>query len=906
MKDGQRRQAEALFEEALSLSPEQRAAFLTARCSEAQRAEVEKLLEQDSLQRGSPTAPIADGSSDPSLSAPGRASLPLPARSSNGSFDHGRFLPGTVIAERYRIVGMLGKGGMGEVYRADDLELGQSVALKFLPDRLATDPASLDRFRSEVRLARQVSHPNVCRVYDIGQIDGHWFLTMEYVDGEDLSLLLRRIGRFSRDRAIEVARQLCLGLEAAHEKGVLHRDLKPANVMVDGRGKILITDFGLAQFAESVDAQDIRSGTPQYMAPEQLVGSEVTRRSDIYSLGLVLHEVFTGKPVWEADSLAELVRKREGSTTQTPSSHVDDLDPAVERIIQRCLQADPASRPGSALAVAAALPGGDPLAAVLAVGDTPSPELVAAAGGEGALPPAVAVVLLGVLLAGLALGLVHPAMRTLSDQLPVQPEFLARDAQELLESLGLRDPADPPQGSAYGFREVPRSAARVEFWYRESPEVLHPEKSLQPRVSLEDPPFTRPGMVTLRLDPSGALRELQVVPSSEATGSRADTIPPDERDWRPLFRSADLDMGDSTEVPDADWIPPVHADQRLTWEVEGPEGETCSVQLATWRGRPVFFSVVPAGDDSSAEARESEYDVDLYRALTGTLFLIVVLAAAPLTLRHLREGRADRKGAFRLGMFFFVTSLTSWVLGSTHVPHAGLELRHFLNGLMLSTWSGMSMWLFYLALEPYARRLWPQALITWSRLLRGRATDPALGRDLLIGGAFFSVWIVMSTVKRLADDTLGLPYDPRPELSLASLSGERFLMAHMLFILSKAVGDAVFFLFQLLLLRVLLRKGWLAIAVFTIVWSLVWSMGRAPTAWFIAPPVFVSIGILLTRYGLIASIVPLFCLYVIFFVPMTPDTSVWYWDTSFYAILAVVALGAYAFWVSMGRRSQAA
>jgi serine/threonine-protein kinase len=123
-----------------------------------------------------------------------------------------------VLADRYRIVGLLGKGGMGEVYRADDLELGQSVALKFLPRRLADDPQALERFRGEVRLARQVSHPNVSRVYDIGLADDLWFLSMEYVDGEDLAHLLPRIGRFSHERATELARQLCLGLHAAHEK----------------------------------------------------------------------------------------------------------------------------------------------------------------------------------------------------------------------------------------------------------------------------------------------------------------------------------------------------------------------------------------------------------------------------------------------------------------------------------------------------------------------------------------------------------------------------------------------------------------------------------------------------------------------------------------------------------------
>src|SRR3954471_6682080 len=186
----------------------------------------------------------------------------------------GRFAPGTLLAGRFRIVAPLGRGGMGEVYRADDLKLGQTVALKFLPDALMHDPARLAQFHNEVRVARTISHRNVCRTYDIGDADGRPFLTMEYVDGEDLASLLKRIGRFPQEKAIEVARQICAGVAAAHERGVIHRDLKPANVMIDGDGHVRITDFGLAALVGATE--NIRSGTPAYMAPEQLAGREVT------------------------------------------------------------------------------------------------------------------------------------------------------------------------------------------------------------------------------------------------------------------------------------------------------------------------------------------------------------------------------------------------------------------------------------------------------------------------------------------------------------------------------------------------------------------------------------------------------------------------------------------------------
>jgi serine/threonine-protein kinase len=198
----------------------------------------------------------------------------------------GRLPPGVVLAGRYRIVGLLGRGGMGEVYRADDLKLRQAVALKFLPPSVAGD-RRLARFYDEVRIAREVSHPNVCRVHDLGEADGHHFLSMEYVDGEDLASLLRRIGRLPADKGLEIARQLCAGLAAAHEKGVLHRDLKPANVMIDGRGRVRLTDFGIADLAERIRS-GTGAGTPAYMAPEQFAGREVSVRSDVYSLGLVL------------------------------------------------------------------------------------------------------------------------------------------------------------------------------------------------------------------------------------------------------------------------------------------------------------------------------------------------------------------------------------------------------------------------------------------------------------------------------------------------------------------------------------------------------------------------------------------------------------------------------------------
>ena len=292
-----------------------------------------------------PTQPI-----DPAEGSPG------PRRTETETNPDGGVRSGELFAGRYRIVDRIGRGGMGEVFRAEDLELDQTVALKFLPAVIENDPDRRARLRNEVRAARSVSHPNVCRVYDIGESEGRLFLSMELVDGEDLACLLHRRGRLPFDEALGIARQIAFGLAAAHECGVLHRDLKPANVMIDSRGIARIADFGLAELSASVRDHRAREGTPSYMSPEQLEGREATSASDLYALGLVFYELFTGEKLGGGRSVKEpgLVQ----STALELPPLLDDLDPSIGRIIRRCLEADPARRLATARSAAAALPGG--------------------------------------------------------------------------------------------------------------------------------------------------------------------------------------------------------------------------------------------------------------------------------------------------------------------------------------------------------------------------------------------------------------------------------------------------------------------------------------------------------------------------------------------------------------------
>jgi len=440
------------------------------------------------------------------------------------SIDDARFVPGTILAERYRIGGLLGRGGMGEVYRADDLKLDQPVALKFLPDHLLSDSSALARFHREVRVARQVSHQHVCRVYDIGEVDGRHFLSMEYIKGEELSSLLRRIGRLPADKATEIARQLCAGLAAAHNRGVLHRDLKPSNVMIDDAGNVRITDFGLAGLEEEIRSEEIRAGTPAYMSPEQLAGKELTVKSDIYSLGLVLYEVFTGKKAFDAPTIGQLLDLRRSDTTPTtPSSLVQNIDPLVERVILRCLDKDPEKRPASPLQVAASLPGGDPLAAALAAGETPSPEMVAATPKEGVLRPGVALACLASVLVGFVLIIWLSGKVDLHRRVPFEksPEALRERASAIVNRLGY---TDPPADRTYGFNtnddyftyvvdhdssptrwnqvSTGRPAA-LYFWYRQSPRYLVPVHQNNVRATPDDPPPTVSGMVNVSLDTLG-------------------------------------------------------------------------------------------------------------------------------------------------------------------------------------------------------------------------------------------------------------------------------------------------------------------------------------------------------------------------------------------------------------------
>ncbi len=348
-----RQKAEKIFEAALDLQTDERSAYVDAACGDdpelraavkrllAADAEAEGFLHQPAIDMVQPFDSEEDDSRTPTL-------RDVPTR------EEPRFVPGHRLAERYRIVHLLGRGGMGEVYRADDLKLCQPVALKFLPAGLTTSRVASEHLLDEARLARRVTHPRICRIYDIGEAEGLLFLSMELVEGETLAELLRRIGRLPPERAVEIALEVCEGLAEAHAQGILHRDLKPANLLLDADGHVRISDFGLALLVDSMRGPEVRSGTPAYMAPEQHLGREVTERSDIYALGLVLYEMLIGERPFGGHG-TELARQHCEVRAEPPSRRVEGIDPAVERVVLRCLAKDPADRPASAETVSVAL-----------------------------------------------------------------------------------------------------------------------------------------------------------------------------------------------------------------------------------------------------------------------------------------------------------------------------------------------------------------------------------------------------------------------------------------------------------------------------------------------------------------------------------------------------------------------
>ena len=790
--------------------------------------------------------------------------------------------PGTVLGERYRIVSLIGQGGMGEVYRADDLKLGQSVALKFLARH-----GNAERLYEEVRIGRQVSHPNVCRLYDIAEIEGHLFITMEFVDGEDLASLLRRVGRLPSEKALAVSRDICAGVGAAHEKGVIHRDLKPANVMIDGRGRARVTDFGLAVAGES---RSDGAGTPAYMAPEQLAGQSASVKSDIYAVGLVLYEVFTGRRTFEATSTHDLVLRQQKADFTRPSLVTRDVPAAVERVITRCLDPNPDARPDSVEDILRELPGGDPLAAAIAAGETPTPGMVAAAAKTGDLSALLAWSMLAIAVAGIGLSAIVSERTLLHDVAGMKaPDVLQEHARQILADAGSKD---RPRDSDLFVEAGPTIVYRQSRWTMRSFNANGTLRIFDPPLDVAKGGNARnQGMANVELDAGGQLLRFFVVPPTmEKRGS------PIEPDWTPFLTAAGFDPRLLTRT-EPQWAARVDSDHKLAWLTK--DGKR--IEAASYHGRPVAFEVITSDFIRYATTPPAlpSFLAEKLATVMEIIFLIALPTAGIILARaNLRSRRGDRAGAFRLATFFFLVMLVGLVFQAHHP-------MRFVDEWIITSWhvAQATFWalitaLMYIAVEPFVRRRWPQILISWTRLLAGRFADPMVGRDVLMGaaGGTIAIAVWQATLLIAGVTTFLNPH---------TLGPARFVVAEVASTLGEALLRGVGLVILLVILRAVIPSDVIA-SVLTILLIATMTLGDTyGPLWlrgFYALSAAVT-GVMLARhFGMLSVMSYVFFVLIQQRVPLTFDNDAWYFGRSVLVMLVLVALTVYAFRVSLGSK----
>jgi hypothetical protein len=856
----------------------------------------------------------------PSPKSPVRRNWPGYSESTTTTSGRGSFVAGTILDGRYRIISLLGRGGMGEVYKAEDLKLDHVVALKFLPDHLSDDSRALTRFRKEVRIARQVTHPNVCRVFDIGEFENRHFLSMEFIDGEDLSSLLRRIGRLPADKALEVSRQMCAGLAAAHGAGVLHRDLKPANVMIDGRGKARITDFGIAGLEEELKKGGGVAGTPAYMSPEQTTGRELTVQSDIYSLGLILYELFTGKPAFEPDSVSELVRKHRSVTPTNPSEILKEIDPLVERIILQCLEKNPDDRPRSALQVAMMLPGGNPLEAALAAGETPSPEMVAAAPKKGALKPAIAIACLLGGIGMLAICIYGSMKFAAQNRIPFNksPEVLSERANEIAQKLGYTDmPADTEYVLDYDedYYEYAKRNPSPETWnkistgqplmvvfrQRQSPRYLKTVMELNGDWSLA--PQTESGMRTIWLDTRGRLVRFVAVPPEITDKANQQTQP----DWSTGFSASELDPAKFKET-DPRWTPAVAYDARKAWAGVLPDHPEIPLQVeaAAFQGKLVSLQLIYPWSvpETSVYKRTTTRDWIAMFLFAG-IAIAILITAIFLARRHVKSGSADRKGAFKTALIVLVLTYTGKLLSSSHVPSFFAELDRHTHALRFALYVSAITWLTYLALEPIIRRNLPQLIVSWNRLLAGDWRDPLVGRDILFGALIGVGHFTLICSAKLSEYFLTHERGVLTFNSNQSILGLRNSISVILYDSGMGMVYGLMFICWLAILYLVFRRLRYAGAVMFLLISTVETLFFSRSLIYLPFTLGISLLLVLafSRIGLLAAVVTMIVFGWMQNTLFTFNFSAWYATPMMLTLLVILLLLGFGLKISLANQS---
>jgi hypothetical protein len=562
------------------------------------------------------------------------------------------------------------------------------------------------------------------------------------------------------------------------------------------------------------------------------------------------------------------------------------------------------------------LPGGDPLAAALAAGETPSPEMVAAAPKQGALRPAVAVSLLAsviVLLGTICFLSRYTAMYRITP-LNKSPEVLRDRAAELVTKFGYTTPA---ADSAYGMsldrdyvnyihdndqsrsrwnRLASGQPAAIYFWYRQSP---HPfSMSADGNVNEEYPPRDLPGMTTLTLDTLGRLRSFYAVPPARNSGVDAATP-----DWSPLFAESGLDQTKFQTVPFT-WTPPHEATARAAWEGSYPDQPDSKIHIeaAAFEGKPVYFEIFDAWDQpSDVQASIARFRHRALLVLLLAIFITVLLGSALLALRNVKLGRGDRKGAFRLAAFVLVVAFLRWLFTSHHVTTES-EAFNFISGVQDILFWMFFYWVVYLAFEPFVRRRWPGRIVSWSRVLAGGFRDPLVGRDILIGavvglGVILSNFFLASIVPRWFGYPPPIPWFDFPATQLLGIRSFAFGITQQ--ILASLLQSFILLFFLLLLYIIVRRERVAAVAVW-----LIGSVAISLTHDTVLGVPFAIVGAFLVvwvlyRYGLLALISAIFFLHLVIFFPITSDFSAWYAADFVLALIIALTLAGFAFYTSL-------
>ena len=649
------------------------------------------------------------------------------------------------------------------------------------------------------------------------------------------------------------------------------------------------------------------------MAPEQLAGQDVSERSDIFSLGLVLFEIYTGRRAFEATTIAELLRMHDDGV-QVSRSAGRELDPAVERVIQRCLSRDATERPASAIAVSAALPGGDPLAAALAAGETPSPAMVAAAGRMDAVPLRIGLGVMAAILIGLAVLIGLRGRGVFHRYVPAELSgpVLEYRARQAIARLGYPEtPADAfgafyvdgdylawarKRDGADRWKEL--SSGRTPgfgYWYRTSPEPIVPIEDGN-RPSDDDPPLRVEGMTLAYVDAKGFLAEFYRVPPQHGAPVAAAPV-----DWQVVFDAVGWPRDRFSEAA-PEWTPPLIADTRKAWTGTVPALAATPMRLeaAAFAGRIVFVQAVGPWTRASRVASPPPAGAQRWlRTFASVIVGVLFVGSALLARRNVMAGRGDHRSAWRLALAVGVLQVLRWLLIAHHSGDYATDQGELLDAVAEALLAAGLIWLAYLGIEPWLRRHWPTSLISWSRLLGGGRRDPLVGRDILIGVAFgvaIATYVVLS--RDLVAAITGRP--PGPMFNgVASLTSPRWVVAGVVGTASNSLMNGVLLSMLYVVLRQLLRVSVVAAIGTTVILALLLASDdwRADTWHGFAIAVGMAALMLLPlfRFGLLPFIVSWWTNSVLQSNVLTSNLDAWYAPPTWLIGGGLAALALFAF-----------